>query len=369
MSTQTAVSRVFNFSAGPAVLPVSVLQQIQEELISLPGVGSSVMEISHRSPEFIEIMDDARNRLIALLQIPDTHEILFVQGGARLQNAMVPMNLMTDPSQTADYIVTGSWGQNSSGEVPRLGKLNLAWNGKESGFNCLPQAGEIKYTPGAAYIHYTSNETIHGVQFRQPPANGEVPLVSDSSSDFLCRPMDVSKHALIYASAQKNAGIAGVTVVIIRKDLLERSAGRLPGYLDYAQHAKAKSMLNTPPTFAVYVSGLVFKWLQDQGGLEEILKANKAKAKLLYDVIDEYPDFYISHVNSNAGRSLMNVVFKLKSDELDAEFVKHAQREGLTALKGHRSVGGIRASIYNAMPVEGVQALAEFMRLFVQSHG
>ncbi len=207
------------------------------------------------------------------------------------------------------------------------------------------------------------------MQFKQLPATGEVPLVSDSSSDFLCRPTDVSKHALIYASAQKNAGIAGVTIVIIRKDLLERSADRLPSYLDYAQHSKGESMLNTPPTFAVYVSGLVFKWLQDQGGLDEILKLNEAKAKLLYDVIDEYPEFYLAHVKHKPDRSLMNVVFKLNSKELDNQFVGQAQTEGLTTLKGHRSVGGVRASIYNAMPLEGVQTLAEFMRRFVESHG
>ena len=369
MSTQTAVSRAFNFSAGPAVLPVSVLQQIQEDLLALPGVGSSVMEISHRSPEFVEILNDARTRLVDLLQVPDSHEVLFMQGGARLQNAMIPMNLLTERSQTADYIVTGKWGQTSSQEVPRFGRLNLAWNGADSGFKRLPETREINFTPDASYIHFTSNETIHGVQFKLPPFNGDVPLISDSSSDFMCGPTDVSRYGMIYASAQKNAGIAGVTIVIIRKDLLERCGDRNPSYLDYAQQVKGGSMLNTPPTFAVYVSGLIFKWLQDQGGLDEILKINEAKAKLLYDVIDEDPEFYAGHVTHKPDRSLMNVVFKLNSQELDAKFVAEAQQEGLTALKGHRSLGGVRASIYNAMPVEGVRVLADFMRDFVKSNG
>ncbi len=369
MSTHTAVSRAYNFSAGPAVLPLSVLEQIKEEMLALPGVGSSILEISHRSQAFVEILDDARQRLVDLLEVPDTHEVLFLQGGARLQNAMIPMNLLSDPSQTADYIVTGKWGLTSSEEVRRYGKLNLAWNGADSGYSVLPQLSEIDFSDDAAYIHFTSNETIHGLQFSQPPANGDVPLVSDSSSDFLCRPCDVSKFGLIYACAQKNAGAAGVTVVIIRKDLLARSGDRLASYLDYAQQVKGGSMLNTPPTFAIYVSGLIFKWLQDQGGLESIYELNLAKSEMLYSIIDAHSGFYLGHVKNKADRSIMNVVFKLPSPELDKTFVEHASNENMTSLKGHRSLGGIRASIYNAMPVEGVQVLAEFMRDFVKKHG
>ena len=369
MSTQTLVSRVYNFSAGPAVLPLSVLEQIRYEMLALPGVGSSIVEISHRSQTFIDILEDARQRLVDLLNIPDNYEVLFVQGGSRLQNAMIPMNLLTDPTQTADYIVTGNWGKISSSEVPFFGKLNLAWNGADSQFSILPQQSEIRFTDDAAYIHYTSNETIQGLQFSQPPTHGDVPLVVDASSDFLCRPTDVSKFGLIYSCAQKNAGVAGVTIVIIRKDLLERSGSRLPSYLDYAQHAQGGSMLNTPPTFAVYVSGLVFAWIQNQGGLEGMLESNLVKSQLLYSIINEHKSFYRGHVKNKADRSIMNVVFKLPSPELDKKFVDEAKNEGLTTLKGHRSLGGVRASIYNAMPVEGVQALAAFMRDFIRKNG
>lgn len=366
---QTAVSRAFNFSAGPAVLPLPVLEQIQRDLLALPGVGSSILEISHRSQTFIDILDDARDRLTQVLSVPDTHEVLFIQGGGRLQNCMIPMNLLTDASQTADYIVTGKWGQNSSIEVPRFGKLNVAFDGKGSNFNRLPSLDEINFTPGAAYIHYTNNETIHGLQFQSPPNNGDVPLVSDSSSDLMCGPLDVSKFGMIYACAQKNAGTSGVTIVVIRKDLMERSGDRLASYLDYAQHSKGGSMLNTPPTFSIYVTGLVAKWVQEQGGVEAVYRTNVAKSKLLYDVIDELSDFYKGHAIDKNDRSIMNVVFKLPSEQLDAKFVEQATQEGLTTLKGHRSLGGIRASIYNAMPTEGVQALAEFMRSFAKANG
>ena len=369
MSIQTVAKRAFNFSAGPAVLPLSVLERIQEDLIALPGVGSSILEISHRSQAFVDILNHAKHSLIKILNIPDSHEVLFVQGGGRLQNAMIPMNLITDPSQTADYVVTGAWGQKSSTEVHRFGNLNLAWDGSSCNFDHLPQRSEIQFSQDAQYIHFTSNETIHGIQFVEPPSNGDVPLVCDSSSDILCRPLDVSQFGLIYACAQKNAGTAGVTIVIIRKDLLDRSGDRLPSYLDYAQHAKAGSMLNTPPTFSIYVSSLVFDWIAEQGGLEKIEAENVVKSKLLYNLLDQYPDFYIGHARNHDDRSIMNVVFKLPSDELDAKFLSEAQAAGLTTLKGHRSLGGIRASIYNAMPLEGVTALTEFMNDFVRANG
>ncbi len=369
MSTQTATERILNFSPGPAVLPVSVLEQIRDEVVCLPGVGSSVLEISHRGKAFGEILHDAQHRLRHVLSVPDDYEVLFLQGGAILQNAMVPANLIVDKNQTADYIITGSWGKKSSIEVPLFGNLNVAWSGSDSGFSRLPVVDELMLSAGAAYVHYTSNETIQGVQFASPPVIGSVPLVSDMSSDFLSRPTDVKKFGIIYACAQKNAGIAGLTVVVIRKDLLQRCSDRLPTYLNYAKHAAADSMANTPPTFGVYVSALICRWLQDEiGGLQNMHQLNLQKAQLLYDMIDNHSEFYHGHASKNS-RSLMNVVFKLGSDELNKKFVEQAADAGMEALKGHRSVGGIRASIYNAMPIEGVQTLAEFMKDFAMKNG
>lgn len=369
MSSPTTTERVFNFSAGPAVLPKMVLEQIRDELLCLPGVGSSVMEISHRSQAFVEILDDARRRIIDLHQIPDDHEVLFVQGGATLQNTMIPANLLVEQNQTADCIITGTWGKKNSQDIQYYGNLNIAWDGAETNFTQVPTNGELNLTEGAAYCHYTSNETIHGVQFHQPPAVGEAPLVVDQSSDFLSEPLAIERFGLIYACAQKNCGIAGVTTLIIRRELLERSGDRLPRYLDYAQHVKGASMLNTPPTFAIYVTGLVCKWIQNTvGGLEEMHRLNQEKANLLYDLIDNSGGFYLGHAQRSS-RSIMNVVFRLESQELDSKFVTEAATLGMTGLKGHRSVGGIRASIYNAMPMSGVQALHDFMRDFAQRNG
>lgn len=367
--TTTSVSRVYNFSAGPATLPLSVLQQIQDEMLSLPGVGASILEISHRSEDFDAILGDAKTRIAQLLDMPDTHEILFLQGGSALQNVMMPMNFLTDKSQTADMIVTGSWGKKTAAEVFRFGQLNVAFDGKESGYSHLPQQHELKLTPDAAYCHITSNETIQGVQFHQLPETGTVPLVADKSSDMFCEPVDVSKFGLIYACAQKNAGIAGVNVLVINKELLQRCDDRLPSYLDYSKHSVGGSRFNTPPTFAIYVTGLVCKWLQeDIGGLENMGQLNRAKAKLLYDVIDSSHGFYIGHADVDA-RSMMNVVFTLKDPLTEASFLKLAAEAGMTALKGHRSLGGIRASIYNAMPLEGVESLVQFMTDFAQKNG
>ena len=369
MSTATATSRVFNFSAGPAVLPLPVLQQVQDELVSLPGVGSSVLEISHRSKDFDAILDDATTRIRDLANVPETHEILFLQGGAILQNAMIPMNLLTDPAQTADYILTGSWGKKSSIEVSRFGNLNVAWDGAETGFSRVPTQTELNLTPGAAYLHLTSNETIQGVQFDQLPDTGDVPIVVDHSSDIFSGPIDISKYGLIYACAQKNAGIAGVTMVIIDKDLLERCGDRLPNYLNYANHVKGGSRFNTPPTFGIYVTGLLCKWLQEEmGGLEGVARFNENKAALIYDVVDNSDRFYIGHAETQS-RSTMNVVFKMADEETDARFLTEAADAGMVTLKGHRSLGGIRASIYNAMPLEGVQTLVEFMKDFAQKNG
>lgn len=368
MSATVATDRVFNFSAGPAVLPVPVLEEIQRDLLALPGVGSSVMEISHRSAPFLAICADARERLVDLLGVPASHEVLFLQGGARLQNTMIPMNLLVDPEQTADYLVTGSWGRKSADEVRHFGKLHVPFDGKGDGYRRVPGEDEIAWASDAAYAHYTSNETIQGVQFHEPPKCG-VPLVCDQSSDFLSRPVDVSRFGLIYACAQKNAGIAGVTVVIIDRELMARGQGRLPGYLSYQDHADNDSMYNTPPTFAIYVTGLVCKWIQETvGGLDAMAALNREKSRLLYDILDEFPEFYVGHAERSS-RSDMNVVFRLPDADQESEFLSQAAKAGLTSLKGHRSVGGIRASIYNAMPLGGVENLAQFMRDFVaRSH-
>ena len=369
MSSSSMNERVFNFSAGPAVLPEPVLEQVREELPCLPGVGSSVMEISHRSPAFVKILDDARQRIVNLHEVPDDYDVLFVQGGATLQNTMIPANFLVDNQQTADCIITGTWGKKNSQDIPFFGTLNVAWDGSETSFSRLPDNSELKLTAGAAYCHYTSNETIHGVQFQQPPLTGDTPLVVDQSSDFLSQPVDVGQFGLIYACAQKNCGIAGVTSLIIRRDLLERSEGRLSRYLDYAQHAKGGSMLNTPPTFAVYVTGLVCKWIEETiGGLEAMRRINREKANFLYKLIDQSDGFYSGHAEPES-RSLMNVVFRLPTPEMDAQFVAEANEQGMTGLNGHRSVGGIRASIYNAMPMEGVESLVNFMKDFAQRNG
>jgi phosphoserine aminotransferase len=365
-ATQT---RVYNFSAGPAVLPEPVLEQIRDEMMCLPGVGSSILEISHRGSAFVKIMNDARDRFRHLFAVPDNYEILFLQGGSILQNTMIPANLITDRAETADCIVTGSWSKKNSQDVKYYGNLNTAWDGGSDGYRRLPGAGDLSLSDGAAYVHYTSNETIQGVQFHAIPDVGDRPLVCDMSSDILCRPVDVSRFGLIYACAQKNSGVAGLTVVIIRRDLLERSVGRLPTYLDYSKHAAEESMANTPPTFAIYVSGLVCKWLQDEiGGLDAMKRLNEQKAALLYDVIDAHSGFYRGHADVPV-RSVMNVVFATPDEATDKVFLEQAGQAGMSTLKGHRSVGGIRASIYNAMPLAGVEALSQFMTDFARKHG
>lgn len=361
-------SRVFNFSAGPAVLPVPVLEQIQSEMLSLPGVGASILEISHRSKPFEKILHSAADRLRQLLQIPTGYQILFLQGGSRLQFSMVPMNILKGTGLVGNYLLTGSWGEKALEEAQREGATHVAWTGKPAGYRTLPRPGELQIGSDAAYVHFTSNETIEGVQFLSEPEVGAAPLVCDASSDFLCRPLPIEKYGLIYACAQKNAGPAGVTVVIIRDDLLQRSSDELPGYLNYRQHAENDSMYNTPPTFAIYVLDLIAKWLQeDVGGLQVMLERNRAKSRLLYDVIDASHGFYTGHAEP-AYRSIMNVTFRLPDDALQSEFLAGAAERKLIELKGHRSVGGIRASIYNAMPVEGVERLRDFMEQFHQRH-
>jgi phosphoserine aminotransferase len=369
MVDNAALSRVYNFSAGPATLPLPVLEHAQRELLVFPGCGASVMEISHRSKPFEAVLEGAKSRLKALLAIPDNYRILFLQGGARLQFSMVPMNLVRGTGKPADFIVTGSWGRKARDESLREGPVHIAWDGKASDYSRLPADSELQLSDNAAMVHFTSNETIEGVQFATEPPVGDAPLVCDASSDLLSRPLPVERYGLIYAGAQKNVGPAGVTVVVIREDLLDRSQDALPGYLNYATQAKENSMYNTPPTFAVYLVGLVAKWLQeDIGGLEAMAALNRKKAAMLYDEIDRGNGFYRGHSKPEC-RSWMNVTFRLPTPELEAEFISRAGQQGLTALKGHRSVGGIRASIYNAMPIEGVETLRDFMREFAERHG
>jgi len=359
--------RLYNFSAGPAVLPVSVLEKIRDEMLCLPGCGASILEISHRSKQFIAIQEQTKQRLIRLLKIPQTHEVLFLQGGARLQFSMVPMNLLRGSSAPAQYIVTGSWGKYALGEAKKEGSVEVLYDGSSHGYSQLPKPSEVHVRPDAAYLHLTSNETIQGIQF-QEDWQVPCPLVVDCSSDFMYRPLDISKYGIVYACAQKNAGPAGVTVVIIRKDLLERSAENLPGYLSYRNHAQEDSMWNTPPTFGIYVMGLVAQWLEESiGGLDAMHQLNQEKARLVYDAMDRHPRIYQGHARAE-DRSLMNATFKLPSEELENAFLAEAKKLGLDSLKGHRSVGGIRASIYNAMPIRGVELLVELMDKFATHH-
>ncbi len=361
--------RVFNFSAGPAVLPLPVLKKAQSELVALPGVGSSVMEISHRSKTFMAIMDAAEANLRTLLGIPENYKVLFLQGGAQLQFAMVPMNLLAGTGKSADYVLAGSWGKKAIGEAKTQGETRIVWKGDDCEFRRMPRQDELDLNADAAYLHITSNETIQGIQIQQEPDCGDVPLVCDSSSDFLYRKLPMDRYGILYACAQKNVGPAGVTVVIIREDLMDRAPANLPSMLTYKKIADAGSMLNTPPSFGVYMVRLITDWLlNDIGGLDKMFEQNKEKAGLLYDAIDGSGGYYKGHAEA-ADRSLMNVTFTLATPELETQFLKEAEGVGLTALKGHRSVGGCRASIYNAMPREGVVALRDFMKDFAKKNG
>ncbi|MFW6169014.1 MAG: 3-phosphoserine/phosphohydroxythreonine transaminase [Planctomycetota bacterium] len=368
MATYETADRIYNFAAGPAVLPLPVLEQAQRELLALPNCGASVMEISHRSEAFSGILHETKESLAQLLNLPENYDILFLQGGARLQFSMVPMNILRGTGQSADFILTGSWGKKALDEAAREGQVHIAWDGKETSYTQVPDSRALQLSDDAAMVHMTSNETIEGVQFATEPDVGDAPLVCDASSDFLSRPLPMQRYGIIYACAQKNAGPAGVTLVVIRKDLLERSQETLPSYLNYAQHAKSNSLFNTPPSFAVYMVGLVAKWLQNEiGGLAAMSEINHRKAAMLYEVIDENSEFYRGHASPEC-RSVMNVTFRLPTEALEGEFVAQAARRGLDALKGHRSVGGIRASIYNAMPVAGVEKLRDYMREFLNNN-
>jgi len=356
--------RVYNFSPGPAVLPVPVLEQAQRDLLCLPGAGASILEVSHRSKAFEAILADAKSRLKTLLGIPDNYQILFLQGGARLQFSMIPMNLLRGAGAAAEYVVTGSWSKYALEEAKKEGPVTVAWNGKETNFDRLPALESLPFNPQAPYVYIASNETIQGIQFAKDPDLGGLPLICDASSDFLHRPVDVSKYGILYACAQKNAGPAGVTIVIIRDDLLARGQDSLPGYLNYRVHAENNSLWNTPPVFGIYVFSLIARWLQDEiGGLDKMYALNREKAQLLYDVIDASQGFYRGHAQTEC-RSVMNVTFRLPSEELEKKFLGEAAKLKLCELKGHRSVGGMRASIYNAMPLAGIQLLRDFMRDF-----
>jgi phosphoserine aminotransferase len=365
-SSRTTESRVYNFSAGPAVLPLPVLEEARRDLVALPGVGMSVMEISHRSKTFEDIMHSAEADMRKLGGIPDTYKILFLQGGASLQFSMVPMNLLT-AGTTADYIITGDWGKKALKEAKKVGATKVAGSTENGNFKRTPKQNELTLTPGAAYVHMTSNETIHGTQWHSLPDVGAVPLVSDSSSDMFSRPIDIPKFGLIYAGAQKNLGPSGVTVVIVRDDLLSRSADTLPSMLNFKTQAENGSMYNTPACFGVYILRLVLKWLIGLGGLAAIAKINERKAKVLYDELDR-SEFWKPHADRDS-RSLMNVTFRLPTEELEKMFVKESTAAGFDGLKGHRSVGGLRASIYNAFPEQGISDLVGFMREFEKKHG
>jgi phosphoserine aminotransferase len=359
------MSRVYNFSAGPAMLPEAVLKRASEEMLDWHGIGASIMEVSHRGKEFKSVAEQAEADLRELLAVPDNYKVLFLQGGAQAQFATIPMNLLGD-KKSADYICTGSWSKKAIAEAKRYCDVNVAASGEASGYTTIPPFESWQLNKDAAYVHYTPNETIGGVEFHWVPDTGDVPLVADMSSTILSRPIDVSRFGLIYAGAQKNIGPAGLTLVIVREDLLGRAWDSCPSVFNYQAQADSDSMLNTPPTYAWYLAGLVFQWLKDKGGLEGMAEINKRKADKLYSAIDTSP-FYQNPVEPQS-RSWMNVPFTLANPDLDAEFLKQAEQRGLTTLKGHRSVGGMRASIYNAMPEEGVDALLEFMAEFERNH-
>jgi phosphoserine aminotransferase len=354
--------RIYNFSAGPAVLPEEVLKEAQDNLMSLPGVGMSVLEISHRSKTFDKIIGDAKTDLKELIGISDDYSILFLQGGASLQFSMVPLNLMP-PANKADYIVTGSWSKKAVKEAKRVGTVNVAASTEEGKFKRIPKQAELKLDPDASYVHFTSNNTIYGTEFQYEPEVGNVPLVCDASSDILSRKITMNKYAMIYAGAQKNMGPSGVTFVILRKDMVERSSDSLHTMLNYKTHLDADSLYNTPTVFGIYIINLVAKWLKKNGGLEVMYKTNKDKADLLYKCIDESGGYYKGHAEKDS-RSLMNITFNLSSEDLEKKFVEESSKSGFSGLKGHRSVGGIRASIYNAFPIKGVEDLVSFMKAF-----
>ncbi len=360
------MTRVFNFSAGPAALPEPVLRQAAAEMLDWHGSGMSVMEMSHRGKEYISIQAEAEADLRKLLAVPANYKVLFLQGGAIGQNAFVPMNLLRG-RRSIDLVDTGEWSKKTAKEAQKYAAVNVAASSKADGYLRIPERATWKLDPQAAYVHICANETIGGVEYHWTPDTGDVPLVADMSSNLLSRPVEVARYGLVYGGAQKNIGPAGLTIVIVRDDLIGQALPITPSAFDYRQQADNDSMINTPPTYAIYVAGLVFKWLEAQGGLAAMEQRNRAKAALLYDFLDA--SRFFSNPVARADRSLMNVPFKLANDVLDAVFLAGAQERGMLQLKGHRAVGGMRASIYNAMPIEGVQALVTYLREFEARHG
>lgn len=358
--------RVFNFSAGPCTLPVEVLEEARDNLMNWKGHGLSVMEMSHRSKVYIDIQEEAEADLRDVFRVPDNFEIVFAQGGASLQNTMIPMSFL-GAGQTADYVVTGSWGKKSEEAAHFVGNVHLAYSGKDNNYSQAPDLTTLSYSPSPAYIHWTSNETIQGVEFKTDPKL-PAPSVCDMSSNILSRPIDFSKYDLIYAGAQKNQGPAGVTIVILSKEMLEKTPAATHPMLDYRQYVAGDNMPNTPPCWSIYMCGLVYKWVRKEGGLEEMFRRNSEKAGIIYQAIDASGGFYTGHADKNC-RSIMNVTFRLPSEELTNQFVKEAKAHKLDGLAGHRSVGGIRASIYNAFPKEGCETLASFMKDFACQNG
>lgn len=359
--------RVYNFYPGPATLPLPVLEAAQEELVNFRSTGMSVMEISHRSKQYENLQNETADRLKRLMKIGDNYKVLFLQGGASLQFDMIPMNFLT-PEKTADYLVTGSFAQKAAAEAKYFGQVHTVVDTAAEEFRRIPDPAELNFSSNPVYAHITSNNTIYGTQWQTFPDCGDVPLVADMSSDILSRPFDAKPFGLIYAGAQKNLGPAGVTIVIIREDLLAKANPNLPVMYRYETFVKNNSLYNTAPTFSIYMVSLVLKWLEDLGGVEAIYKHNQEKAALIYDAIDQSSGFYRGHAEKNS-RSLMNVTFRLPSTELEEKFVREATDQGLVGLKGHRSVGGLRASIYNAMSYEGCKALADFMKDFLAKNG
>lgn len=359
--------RIFNFSAGPAILPLEVLEKAQAEMLSLGESGMSVMEMSHRTKVFEGIVESAVLGIKKLLNVPDNYKILFLQGGATLQFSMIPLNFLRK-NQTADYVVTGAWGEKAVVEAKRCGNVNVIFSTQAEGYKSVPTADELHFSENSQYIHYTSNETIEGVEFKYDLDGLGIPVVCDASSNILSKPIDVSKYALIYAGAQKNIGPSGIVLVIIRDDLLEKVPENQHLMLDYRAFAKNNSLLNTPNTWGIYLVDLVCQWLEKKGGVSVMEKHNQEKSKILYEAIDSSDGFYRGHA-ARPARSLMNVTFRLANEDLEKKFCEETNKNGLNGLRGHRSVGGIRASIYNAFPREGVEALVEFMKDFSQRNG
>jgi phosphoserine aminotransferase len=360
------LQRAYNFNAGPSALPLAVLEKAQQELIDFRGTGMSIMELSHRSAAYEEVHNQAISLLKSLLSIPENYEILFLQGGASLQFSMIPMNFL-NPETKAGYIMTGSWSEKAIAEAKLFGNPYQAGSTKENKYRSIPKFDELQYNPDDAYLHLTSNNTIYGTQWKEFPHTGDVPLIADMSSDIFSKPIDVSKFALIYAGAQKNLGPSGVTLVIIRKDMIEKANPNIPTMLKYSTYSENNSLYNTPPTFGIYMLGEVLNWVKDLGGVTEISKRNEEKAKLIYDAIDQSNGFYVGHAEKES-RSLMNITFRVKDEGLEKKFLAEAKIQGFIGVNGHRSVGGCRASTYNAVPFDTCKAFSDFMIQFQQAN-